>query len=90
VLPDGVAPHNALKWDTRSQRRSRLRAWRRAICCTFSGSSTCIRIAWTIADLITPDGYAYPGNGYLAAETGIDLTGVERALTTLNGQNRSA
>lgn len=84
ILPDGEIPHAALRWDSATQKRTRLRVWRREVMRVFAEQARAIKVAWILADLFRLEGYANASNSYIADLTGIAANKVSDTLAVLD------
>jgi hypothetical protein len=70
--PPTTTPVSALTWTSAAQRNRQLKVWRRAVFARFGEHARCVRVACVLMDLFNiKKGYAFPTNGYLAAETNL-------------------
>ena len=86
-IKEGRALDGALSWRGNRGRAKALRQWRTRVSKTFSARPRFLRVAWTLEWLFGKDGYAFPTDGFLANELGMDVDHVQEALKDLERGN---
>jgi hypothetical protein len=77
-------PPNVLRWSSAQEKGKLRRAWRLAVMKEHGAHNRLLRLAWAVFELAATKGFASAGDGYLAAETVLQLKNVQLGLTQLD------
>lgn len=71
-----------LRWRSGKDRADIMRLWRNGVMQHFSEHARVLKVAWAL-EWLMHDGFAFPQNDFLSAETGVAVEAVQRALKAL-------
>ena len=84
IMRPNELPPDVLRWSSAQEKGKLRRAWHLAVVKEYGTRNRLLRLAWAVFELAATDGFASAGDGYLAAETGLQLKNVQLGLTQLH------